>query len=208
QAVIRQRFAPDALEHVQQVWNIQPLTFRARYIEHHITLMQHDGTLADIERLTHAVRDHHGGELAFGHYACGQFKYKLGGAGVERSGMLVEQQYTRRAQCSHQQTDGLALATRQQAYAVGQAVFQPQSQYRQTFAKLVAHGFLYGRTQPAAFTTAIGQGQIFFNREIFAGARHGVLEYPSHAFRTRPDRLPCYVLPVDDDAAAVNGQVA
>jgi hypothetical protein len=52
--------------------------------------------------------------------------------------VLVQQQDARGLQRRHQQAHGLALAAREQADAVGQAVFQAQAQRGQAFAVQLA----------------------------------------------------------------------
>ncbi len=76
--------------------------FVARHVQHHLALVQHHGAVAHVERLAHAVRDHHGGQLAFGHDARRQLQHEVGGARVERGGVLVQQQDARRLQRRHQ----------------------------------------------------------------------------------------------------------
>ncbi len=81
------------------------------------------------------------------HDAAGQLQHEIGGARVERGGVLVQQQDARGLQRRHQQADRLALAAREQADAVGQPVFQPQAQRGQPIAEQRAHFGLDGAGQ-------------------------------------------------------------
>ena len=154
------------------------------------------------------MRDHHGGELLFGHDALGQAQHEVGGARVERSGVLVEQQDAGRLQRGHQQAHGLALAAREQADAVGQAVLQAQAQCGQALAKTFPHRCLDGAAQVAESAAALRQRHVFFDGEVFAGARHRVLEHAGHALGAGPHGHAGDVHAVDGDAAAVHCLVA
>ena len=50
-----------ALKQPDQIFHRQPCPFVATDVEGYMTLMQHDGARAVIERLTHTMRHHHGG---------------------------------------------------------------------------------------------------------------------------------------------------
>ena len=156
----------------------------------------------------HAVGDHHGGELGLGDDARRQLQHEVGRARVERGGVLVQQQDARRLQRRHQQAHGLALAAREQADAVGQAVFQAQAQDGQALAEVVAHLGLDGAAQAAEGAAALGQGHVFLDGQVLAGARHGVLEDAGHALGAGPHGQARHVLAGDLDAALVHGQVA
>ena len=54
------------VEHGQQVRHVHAAALVAGHVQHHLPLVQHDRALAHVQRLAHAVRHHHGGELAFG----------------------------------------------------------------------------------------------------------------------------------------------
>ncbi|KAG1165630.1 hypothetical protein G6F35_018674 [Rhizopus arrhizus] len=99
--------------------------------------MQHDRAVAHVQRLAHAVGNHHGGQLVLCDDAGRQLQHEVRRARVERRGVLVQQQDARRLQGRHQQADRLALAARQETDAVGKAVFQPQAQGGQAFAETV-----------------------------------------------------------------------
>ncbi|CFW05466.1 Uncharacterised protein [Bordetella pertussis] len=122
--------------------------------------------------------------------------------------MLVQQQDARRLQRGHQQADRLALPARQQADAVGQAVLQPQAQGRQPLAETLAHRRLDGPAEAAPGAAHLGQRHVLFDGQVFAGARHGVLENPRHASGALPDRLAGHVGIVDAYGAGVDRQVA
>lgn len=92
QGIIRQLFATHFFKHVQQVRDIHLGALFTRHIQHHLPLMQHDSALAHIQRLTHGVGHHHGGQLTFGHDAFGQLQYKVGCTGVQRCRVLIQQQ--------------------------------------------------------------------------------------------------------------------
>ena len=133
---------------------------------------------------------------------------EVGGARVERRGVFVEQQDTRRLQRRHQQADGLALAAGEQADAVAEAVLQAEAEGRQAFLETVAHRCLHRPAETATGTATLRQGHVLLDGEVLAGTRHGVLEHPRDAVGAGPDRLAGDVFVVDQDLPAVDRQVA
>src|SRR5690606_23058723 len=180
----------------------------ARHVEHHLALVQHDGAITHVQRLPHAVGDHHGGKPAFRHDAGSELQHEIGRARVKRRRVFVEQQDAGRLQRRHQQADCLALPPGQQPDTVGEAVFQPQPERGQPFAKALAHRGLYRAPETAARAPQLRERHVFFDGQVFAGAGHGILEHARHAAGALPDRLARDIGALDLDAAGINGQVA
>src|SRR5690554_5232478 len=59
QLVVVQRLAADLAEHLDQVLDLQALALVAADVEHDLAGMEHDGAVAEVERLAHRVRHHH-----------------------------------------------------------------------------------------------------------------------------------------------------
>jgi len=171
-------------------------------------LVQHDGTAAVVERLTHGMGNHHGGQFVVGDDLFRQFHHEGRGFGVEGGGVFVQQQDFAGLQASHQQADGLALTTRQQTDAVAQAILQSQAQHGQPLAEQLTGLTIDGATQPARFSARQSQRHVLLDGERLAGARHRVLEDPGHALGPVPGGQPRDILVVDPDGAAVDAQVA
>ncbi|GEM_PF-4533679 len=170
--------------------------------------MQHHRAVAHVQRLAHAVGDHHGGQLILGDDAGRQLQHEVSRARVQRRSVLVQQQDARRLQGCHQQADRLALAAGQEADAVGQPVFQPQAQGGQAFAETVLHRCLDRPTVATARAAHLRQRHVLFDGQVFAGAGHRVLEHAGHAPGARPDGLARDVHAIDVDPARIHGQVA
>jgi len=81
------------LEQAQQILHLKAFPFLAGNIEHHLALMQHDGTVAHVQSLFHAVGHHYCGQFLLGDDVLGQFQNKGGGFRVQGGGMLVQQQH-------------------------------------------------------------------------------------------------------------------
>lgn len=64
-------------------------------IEDDVALVHHDEAVAVNDGVLHVVGDHHGGELVFAHDAVRQLEHLGRRRGVERRGVLVEQQQLR-----------------------------------------------------------------------------------------------------------------
>src|SRR5690606_9793635 len=127
---------------------------------------------------------------------------------VQRSGVLIQQQYAGGRQAGHQQADGLALAARKQAHFVAQAVFQAQFQGGKAFPELAQVLPFHRAGQAPALAAFDGQGQIFFNGQVFAGAGQGVLEHPGNPGRPFVGGQTGNVQVVDDNLAAVDHDFA
>ncbi|CAM2156867.1 hypothetical protein PT2222_30177 [Paraburkholderia tropica] len=208
QSVVVELLVAILLEHAQQVGHVEAAALLAGHVEHHLALMQHHGALTVIERLAHAVRDHHRREFRFFDDARREFEHERGGLRIERGRVLVEQQNARWLQRRHQQTHGLALAAREQPDAVGQTIFQAQIQQPQLVAKQLAILLFQRRTEAAPLAARHRERHVLLDRERLAGARHRVLKHACDQMRAVPGLLLRDVLAVDRDRAFVDHLVA
>ena len=64
---------------------------------------------AKLERLSHVVRYHNGGDTELIHDLAGQIEYQRGGGRIKRGGVFIEQQNLRRSECRHDQRQRLPL---------------------------------------------------------------------------------------------------
>ena len=84
-------------------------------IEDDVALVHHDEAVAMHDGVFHVVGNHHGGELILAHDAVRQLEHLGRRRGVERRGVLVEQEQLRLLQGGHEQRQRLALAAGEQA---------------------------------------------------------------------------------------------
>ena len=152
--------------------------------------------------------DHHGGETVFLHDAVGKLQHLCRRRGVERGGVLVEQQQPRLLERRHQQRYRLPLSAGEQADLRCQPVLQPEIQLAQPLAVHVALLAVDVPAKPELFSAPVGESEIFFELHIRGGAHHGVLKDAPDERRALIVRETGDVVPVDDDRAAVHGPYA
>jgi hypothetical protein len=75
----------------KQVGGIQTLALTSGEIGEYLTAVHHYGTVALLERLLHAVRDHHCRKRVLTHHLIRDTDNLLGRAGIERSSVFIEQ---------------------------------------------------------------------------------------------------------------------
>ena len=107
--VIIEGFAGGLLEAVEEVGNSHVGTLFAGDIHH-------DGAVAELQCGLHIVRNHHAREVVFLHGVFRDLEHLLGGGGVKRGGVLVEQKELRRVICGHHKRERLALAAGKQTH--------------------------------------------------------------------------------------------
>ena len=88
----------------------------------------------------HVVGHHQGGEAAFFHKAVGKRQYLGGGFGIQRRGMLIQQQQPGALHGRHQQGKRLPLPAGKQADLGGKTLLQPQVQFGKKPAELFPVG--------------------------------------------------------------------
>ena len=154
--------------------------------------------------------DHQAGDLLFRHDALGQFQHLFGGGGVERGGVLIEQEKFRSDEGRHQQRQRLALSAGEQAHRLLHPVFQPHIQQGQLFAEqgLIFPGDAGEDGVGGRACAEIGQRQILFDGHVRGGALERVLEEVSDDPAALKFRGEGDVLPAQRDAALVGDEAA
>jgi hypothetical protein len=126
-------------------------------------LVQHHEAIAVGDGLLHVVGHHErGGARAFDRLDGGAHHH-LGGARVERRGVLVEDQELRRAEQRHDERHRLALAAGEQLDARTQALFQPEAERRERAAEALARLGAQRRSKPPALAAARGDGEVLLD---------------------------------------------
>ena len=128
----------------------------------------------------HVVRDHQRREPILLHDLVGEREHLGGRLGVERRGVLVEQQQLRLLERGHQQRQRLTLTAGQGADLGGEPGLQPQSQIAQQRA--VGLSLLLGDApaKAALLPAACRQRQIFLDVHGGRCAHHGVLKHAAN----------------------------
>ena len=128
----------------------------------------------------------------------------IGALRIERRGVLVEQQQLGPNPRRHQQREGLALAARQAADRVVEAMFQSECETADTIAEFLAHRRLERPSQPARSSAPRRHDQVLRDRHIRRGARERVLEHASDERRAPVLRPARDVPPAEGNRAGID----
>ncbi len=110
-----------------------------RAIDDVSALVHHDQAVPHIGRLLHGMGDHNGGQPTTLDNFLRQAKHLVGALGVERGGVLVEQQQTRADERRHHQSNSLPLAAGKQPDRGFEAVLQAHAKIGDSIAHLRTH---------------------------------------------------------------------
>ena len=142
--------------------------------------MEHDKAAAVLNGVPHVVGDHQRGQPLLCNDPIRQLHDLGGGFGIQRGGVLVQQQQLGTFQRRHQQRQRLTLTAGQGADLGGEPGLQPQSQIAQQRA--VGLSLLLGDApaKAALLPAACRQRQIFL--DVYGGrcAHHGVLKHAAN----------------------------
>ena len=122
--------------------------------------MHHDRAIPQLQRLLHTVRHHHRCERVLAHNLARDVDDLVGSAGIERSGVLVEQQQLRASQCRHQQRDGLSLTAGQSSHRRAQPPLESHSQSFQHPVITLQRCATQADAKSASDTAKLGHPQI------------------------------------------------
>ena len=165
--------------------------------------MHHDQAAAVLQGVAQVVGDHDGGQLPLAHHAVGHLHDHIGGVGVKGGGVLVQDQEIRGAQAAHGHRQGLALAAGQAAGPGVHHVFQPHAQFAQHLLPGGNAGFVERGHEVHALELALGQGHVFGDAHIGAGAHRRVLVDAGDAAAAGGFLLAGDILPVQQDLPGV-----
>ena len=157
----------------------------------------HDGVF-------HVVGDHHGGELVFAHDAVRELEHLGRRRGVERRGVLVEQEQLRLLQGGHEQRQRLALAAGEQADLRRHAVLKAETEALELLMIFLALRLRDAPAQRALLAAARGEGEVLLDLHVRGRAHHGVLEHAADVLRAAVLRHGGHVHTVEDDAPVVH----
>ena len=152
----------------------------------------------------HVVGDHHGGETVFPHDAVGKLENLGRRCGIERGGMLVEQQQPGLLKRRHQQRYRLPLAAGEKPDLRCKPILQTEIQLAELFAVHIALVAADVPAKPELFAAPVGESEILLELHIRGGAHHRVLKDAPDERRALIVRETGDVVPVDDDRTAVN----
>ena len=158
----------------------------------------------------HIVGHHQAGDLFLGHDALGQRQHLFGGGGVQRGGVLVQQQQLGGDKGSHKQGKRLPLTAGEQPHRLLHAVLQLHVQQSKLFAeeRLILAGDTGEDGVGRGACPQVGQCQIFLNGHVGRGTLERVLEQMPDDLAALVLRRKGDVLPAQQNAALVGDKAA
>ena len=126
--------------HGPQGRRIQVFTLRSAPVADQAAFVQHHEPIPMAEGLIEAVGHHQGGGTELADQPIGECHHGGFSPGIQRSGVLVEQQQIRRTQRGHDQAQALALPAGQLSHGLVEAISQGQTQSTQQRAIAAAIG--------------------------------------------------------------------
>ena len=166
--------------------------------------MHHDEAVAVGDGVLHVVGDHHGHQVVLLDDLPGELEHLCGGAGIQRGGVLVQQQELGLLERGHQQGQRLTLSAGEQAHLGGHAILQPQAQGLELLAVTLALGLGNANPQGALLAAARSQRKVLLDLHGGGGAGHGILEHAAQQVRAAVLGQVGHVRAVDDDPALVH----
>ena len=142
-----------------------------------MTLVHHDQAVAKADRVVHVVGHHERGELTLADDLLRELEDLRSRLGVQRGGVLVEQQHARVGERCHEQGERLALTAGQQADLCLHARLQAKVEALEQLDVLGALVLGDAPAQAAALPAALGKGEVLLDLHVRGGAAHGILEH-------------------------------
>ena len=153
----------------------------------------------------HIVRDHEAGDAALRHDAAREREHLIGRDGVERGGVLVEQQQLGRDHGGHEQRQRLALAAGEQADGRVHAVLQPHVELGERVTEKVAVAACHAAEGLMLFRRAeVGHGEVFLDGHVRRSALERILEQVADAAAALVRRQERDVPPVERDGTGID----
>ena len=147
--------------------------------------------------------------MVFRHDFLRQRQHLVGGGGVQRGGVFVQEQQLGGDQRCHQKGQRLTLPARKQPDRLFHTILQPQPQRRKFFGKKLAVGAgNAGKCAGAVRRAQVGKRQIFLNGHMGRGAAQRVLEHTPHLLGTAVIRQKGDVLSVQRDMPGISDKFA
>ena len=136
-----------------------------------------------MNRVLHVVRDHERGQIVARDDFLGNLKHLVRRLGVERRGVLVQQQKVGLLQRRHQKRQRLTLAAGQQADLAGHAVLEAKAERCELFPINLALLVGDAVAQAAPLAAAIGEREVFLDAHSGGSAHHRVLKHAAKEAR-------------------------
>ena len=168
-------------------------------------LIHHNEAVAVADGVGHVVRDHQRGQLAVADDLVRDLQDLCRRRGVERSGVLVEQEQLRRLKRRHQQRQCLPLAAGEQTDLCSHPVFESETERRQLVAEELPLRLRHAPAERPLFAAAIGQREVFFDLHVRRRAHHGVLEHAADVLRALVFRHGRHIHAANFNRALVHG---
>ena len=151
------------------------------------------------------MRNHQAGDVPLGDDAFGQLQNLIRRDGIERGGVLVEQQELRRDHRGHQQCERLSLSTGEQADRGFHPVLQPHVQRAELFAEKLAVLSVDAAEQRMLVRRAqIRDGEVLLDGHMRRRALERILKQMADAAAALVVRKEGKIDAVERDKAAVH----
>ena len=203
--VVSELAAAGDLELGQQVGDLQLLLLLAGDVVDDVALVHHDEAVAVLDGILHIVGDHHGGQMVFFHDLGRKGQHLERGLGVQRGGVLVQQQELGLVHGGHQQGQSLTLAAGKQTHAGGKAILQAEVEALEQLAVALPLRLGDADAQPAPLAAAGRQRKVLLDLHGGGGAGHGVLEDAADVGGTLVLAQLGHIDAVNEDLALVHG---
>ena len=142
--------------------------------------------------------------MVLGDDLLGEFEHLGCGLGVERGGVLVEEEQLGLHQRGHEQGKRLALTAREQAGLGGEPVFKAKVQRPQQLAVVLTLDLADAPAEGAPLAAPGGEGKVLLDAHRRRRTHHRVLEYTADERCTFVLRQLGDVAPVYRDASGIN----
>src|SRR5437899_5349075 len=135
---VEQLGAAQLFEALEELGGADALLFLAANVVDDLAAVHHDEAVAERGGLLHRVGDHESGEAVALHDLVGEGDDLVGALGIERGGVLVEEEQAGFAPGRHEECERLTLAAREAADGVVEAVLEIHVEGADDVAHLVA----------------------------------------------------------------------
>ncbi len=168
-------FDADGVELVEKILNLEVFARFAGNVQLRVPLVHHQKPVAVFDRIAEIVRDHDGRQLLFANDFSGQLHDNLGGLGVKRGGMLVENEEFNGCHRAHQKCHRLTLTAGEIADAHAHLVLKPQTELRKHGAVFIGLFAVDAGEKVKGLALVVRHGHVFQNRHGRACAARRVL---------------------------------
>ena len=142
--------------------------------------MQHEDAVAVFQRVSQVMGHHQRGQSLLPHQPAGQLHDDLRGLGVQRRGVLVQNEELNGGERTHQKGQRLPLPAGERAHGDIELVLQPQPQRAQQLFIIGNAAAVHAGGNVVGTVFVVGHGHVFKQGHRAAGAHGGVLVHTAN----------------------------